>query len=83
MTVERMIEGNLLEDERLAPGSINGVYIEAVAVAERGAWPGGLLDEYPADAAHIAEYAKLARTEDGFQSYLARHVLAARAEQAA
>ena len=46
-TVERIVPGNLLEDERLAPGVISGIYVEAVAIAERGAWPIGLLDEYP------------------------------------
>jgi glutaconate CoA-transferase subunit A len=74
VTVERMAEGNMLEDERLAPGCIAGVYIEAVAVVERGAWPLGALDAYPLDFAHLAEYARSARTEDGFQAYLARYV---------
>jgi glutaconate CoA-transferase subunit A len=83
VTVERMVEGNLLDDERLAPGTISGVYIEAVAVAARGAWPAGLLDEYAFDAAHIAEYARFARNEDGFRTYLQRHVLTARAEPVA
>ena len=41
----------MLEDERLAPGCISGVYVEALAVAERGAWPCGAVDEYPADFA--------------------------------
>ncbi|MBU6496945.1 MAG: CoA synthetase [Rhodospirillales bacterium] len=76
VTVERMVEGNLLEDERLAPGVINGVYVEAVALAARGAWPIGLLDEYAMDAAHIAEYARLARTAEGFSTYLAQYVTA-------
>jgi glutaconate CoA-transferase subunit A len=79
VTVERMVEGNLLEDERLAPGVINGMYIEAVAVAERGAWPIGLLDDYPMDAQHISHYAQAARTVAGFAAYLAEHVLAPRA----
>ena len=74
VTVERMVDGNLLEDERLAAGTISGVYVQAVAVAVRGAWPVGLLDEYGFDAAHVAEYAKLARSEEGFRSYLARYV---------
>ncbi|HEY0421226.1 MAG TPA: CoA transferase [Acetobacteraceae bacterium] len=74
VTVERLVQGNLLEDERMAPGVINGVYVEAVAVAERGAWPIGLLDEYGFDAAHVADYAKLARSEEGFARYLAEHV---------
>lgn len=74
VTVERISETNLLEDERLAPGTINGAYIEAVAIAERGAWPIGLLDVYPFDAAHFAEYARMARTEKGFHDYLERYV---------
>ncbi len=82
VTVERMVEGNLLDDERLAPGTINGVYVEAVAAAPRGAWPVGLLDEYAYDAAHVAEYARLARSEAGFRAYLERYVLRGGAEAA-
>ena len=70
VTVERIVPGNLLEDERLAPGAISATYIESVAVAEHGAWPIALLDEYDADPAHIAAYAKAARTEAGFRAYL-------------
>jgi len=76
VTVERIVPGNLLDDERLAPGAISATYIEAVAVATHGAWPSALLDEYPADAAHLREYARAARTADGFRDYLDRHVLA-------
>ena len=83
VTVERMVPGNLLDDEKLAPGTISGLYIDAVAVAERGAWPIGLLDEYALDAAHIAEYARMARTVEGFQSYLAQYVFAPQAAAAA
>lgn len=77
VTVERLVAGDMLEDERLAPGCISALYIEAVAVAPRGSFPSGLLDEFAADAAHLAEYARLARTEAGFRDYLARHVLEA------
>jgi glutaconate CoA-transferase subunit A len=76
VTVERIVPGNLLEDERMAAGTISGAYVEAVAVAPRGAWPSALLDEYPADADHLAAYAKLAGSDDGFAEYLARYVLA-------
>ena len=78
-TVERMVPGNMLEDERLAPGCINSTYIEGVAVAERGAHPVALLDEYSFDAAHVAEYARLAKTEAGFREYLYRFVFQHRA----
>lgn len=79
VTVERVVEGNFLEDERLAPGTINGTYIEAVAVAERGAHPVALLDEYGFDGAHVTNYARAARTEAGFQEWLAQHVFAQKA----
>ena len=79
VTVERMVPGNLLDDERLAPGVISGTYIDTVAVAQHGAWPIALLDEYPADVAHMQEYAGAARTPDGFRAYLDRHVLPAAA----
>ena len=73
-TVELLHKGNMLEDERLAPGCISATYIKAVAVAERGAWPVALLDLYGFDAAHVAEYARMAKTEAGFREYLDRFV---------
>jgi glutaconate CoA-transferase subunit A len=76
VTVERIVPGNLLEYERMAAGTISATYIAAIAIADHGAWPAALLDEYPADAAHLAEYAKLARTDAGFSEYLARYVFA-------
>lgn len=79
VTVERVVDGNLLADERLAPGVISATYVEQVAVAERGAWPLALLDEYPADAEHLALYARSARTGSGFKAYLDRYVLAKQA----
>ena len=83
VTVEMRHRGDMLEDERLAPGCIAATYIEQVAVAERGAWPVALLDLYPFDAAHVAEYARMARTEAGFREYLDRHVLGTSAQAAA
>ncbi|MDT7950451.1 MAG: CoA-transferase [Acetobacteraceae bacterium] len=81
VTVERIVPGNLLDDERLAPGTISATYVEAVAVAERGAWPIALLDEYDADPAHVGRYAKAARTEAGFRAYLDAFVLDRRAAE--
>lgn len=83
VTVERVVPGNFLEDERLAPGTISATYVDAVAVAERGAHPVALLDEYGFDAAHVAAYARAARTEEGFRAWLAEHVLGETALRAA
>src|SRR5499425_2094102 len=70
VTVEKLHETNLFEDPLLAAGALGGFYLEAVAVAPRGAWPLPLPDYYPADEAHLAEYAKLAATPEGFARYL-------------
>ena len=83
VTVERVVEGNFLEDERLAAGAINATYIENIAIAERGAHPVALLDEYGFDAAYVAEYARMAKTNEGFAAWLAQHVCGAAARAAA
>jgi glutaconate CoA-transferase, subunit A len=73
-TVEKLHDGNLMEDPALSAATIPGFYVDTVAVAPRGAWPLPLLDHYPADGAHLAEYAKLATSADGFARYLDQHV---------
>ncbi len=74
VTVERLHDGNLLADPTLAAGTLPGFYVEAVAVAERGCWPLSLPEHYAWDGAHLAEYAKLAATDEGFAEYLKRYV---------
>ena len=74
VTVEKLHEGDLLADPILAAGTLPGFYVDAVAVAPRGAWPLPLPDYYAADAAHLAEYARMAATEEGFAQYLDKYV---------
>jgi glutaconate CoA-transferase subunit A len=74
VTVEKLHDGDLLRDPLLAAGTLPGFYVEAVAVEPRGAWPLPLPDHYGVDAAHMAEYAKLASTPEGFAQYLDRYV---------
>jgi glutaconate CoA-transferase, subunit A len=73
-TVEKVHDGNLLDDPVLAAGTLPGFYVASVVVAERGAWPLGLPDHYAADADHLAEYARMAATAEGFSEYLERYV---------
>jgi glutaconate CoA-transferase subunit A len=75
VTVEALRDDDMLQDELLAPGVLPGVYVTRVAVAKRGAWPLGVVDEYDIDDDHIAHYARLAKTREGFQRYLAEFVL--------
>ncbi len=74
VTVEKVHDGSLFDDPWLAAGALGGFYVDAIAVAPQGAWPLGLADHYPPDAAHLADYARLAATAEGFAAYLERHV---------
>ena len=79
VTVEKLHDGSLLDDPVLAAGTLPGFYVETIAVEPRGAWPLPMPDHYPLDEAHLAEYARLAATAEGFASYLERYVHAQRA----
>lgn len=74
VTVEKLHDGDLLRDPLFAAGTLPGFYVEAVAVEPRGAWPLPLPGYYAIDTAHMAEYARLAATAEGFANYLDRYV---------
>jgi glutaconate CoA-transferase subunit A len=74
VTVEKIHDGNLLDDPLYAAGALPGFYIDSVAVVERGAWPLPLPDHYAVDGEHLALYAKMAATTEGFAEYLDKYV---------
>jgi glutaconate CoA-transferase subunit A len=82
VTVERVVDGDFLADERLAPGCISATYVDGIAIAERGCRPVALLDEYRMDTAYISDYARMAKTAEGFSEWLAMHVFETRAAAA-
>lgn len=75
VTAERIQDDSLLADEARAPGVVPSLYVDALAPAERGAWPKGLEGHYPDDAEHLRAYVEASRTEEGLRDYLARYVL--------
>src|SRR5262252_10546685 len=79
VTVEKIVDSDLLDDPVLAAGTLSGFYVDAIAVAANGCWPLGLRDHYAADLPHLAEYARLAATAEGFARYLDQYVCACRA----
>lgn len=79
VTVEKIVDNDLLADPLTAAGTLPGFYVESIAVAERGAWPLPLPDHYAADGEHLALYAKMAATAEGFAEYLDRYVYERRA----
>ncbi len=70
VTVERIVEDSLLDDENESAGVLPALYVDAIAVAPRGAWPIGLWGEYATDDQEIARYAAMARTREGFWAYM-------------
>lgn len=81
VTAEEIYDGDLLADEKLAPGTIPGLYVTAVAEAANGAWPCGLFGRYGPDDAHLRDYLARAKTEEGFASYLDEFVYGAKAAE--
>ena len=78
VSFEEKKSGDMLEDELLAPGVVSSIYITATAHAPRGAWPLGMPGLYGADDMHVSQYAKAARTREGFLKYLDEWVLTPR-----
>lgn len=75
VTVEEIVDDNLLADRLRRPATIPSIYIEAVAEAKQGAWPLAVGGVYPPDNEHLALYAKMAATPEGFAEYLERFVM--------
>lgn len=78
VTVEEIVDEDLMATEESAAGCIPAIYISAIAEAKGGAWPLGFLDLYENDETHLADYAHVARCDDGFAEYLSREVLGER-----
>lgn len=70
VTVEKITDGNLLDDDSRAGAVLPAIYVSKIAVVERGAWPLGLGDHYADDEAMLANYATLARTDEGFAQFI-------------
>lgn len=81
VTVEEIVEDNLLADPELAPATIPGLYVTAIAEAKNGAWPLGVPNLYERDHDHLARYADMARTQNGFDAYLREWVTARQAAE--
>jgi len=75
ITVERLFDGNLMDDPAYACATLPEIYVSAIAVVPKGAWPYGFADSYAEDTAHIRHYMAEAKSEQGFRGYLDEFVL--------
>lgn len=74
VTAEHIQDESLLASEKTAAGVLPGFYVTALAEAQMGAKPLGLVEHYPADTEEITTYARAARDDDAFAAYLQRAV---------
>jgi glutaconate CoA-transferase subunit A len=77
VTVEEVVERDLAADDHYAPALVPGVLVTALACVPDGSWPLHCGPRHPEDVAHLTDYARLAKTDEGFAAYLAQHVLPA------
>ncbi len=73
-TVEELSEGDLATEPH-AGVLIPGIHVSAVVHVPRGCHPTGCLGHYGDDPEHIAEYMRLASSDEGMRDYLDRYVL--------
>lgn len=70
VTVEQVVETDLMRDSEKAAGVISSLYIERIAVEEFGAAPVGLFNCYEPDVDFIRRYAQAARSQQGFAALM-------------
>jgi glutaconate CoA-transferase subunit A len=82
VTVEQVVDYDLMDDDRFSSSTIPSIYITALTHQPRGSWPLNCGPDHPEDAANLREYVRLAATEEGFAKYLADYVAVGRAAAA-
>ncbi|RCW63199.1 CoA transferase subunit A [Pseudorhodoferax soli] len=71
VTVETIVDGNLLENEDTAAGVLPAIYVEGIAESAAGAHPLPLPGHSAGCSADQMAYAKSARTAEGFAAFAA------------
>src|SRR4029079_16134208 len=75
VTCETIYERDLTASDDLAPATIRAMFVTALSHQPNGSWPLKSGADRPEDAAHLREYARLAKTDEGFAQYLSRYVV--------
>jgi glutaconate CoA-transferase subunit A len=77
VTVEAVVPGCFFDDEALGAGTIPAELIEAIAVAPGGSWPMAI--DGTVDLDEVRAYQQAARSDDGFDAWLAARLQDGRA----
>ena len=57
VTVERIVDEDFFDREERVAGVLPSLYVDVIAIAEKGAWPLAVDGEYERDDAALASYA--------------------------
>lgn len=79
VTVEEIVDHDLMADEVTAGTTIPAMYVTGIAAAPKGAWPLPMPGFYPGDTDYLVRYCQAARSEEGLVQWLAAEGLAPRA----
>ena len=82
VTVEKVQEKNLLDDDAMAAGTLTSMYVSGIAEAKGGCWPLGLPGDYESDVKAVQKYARQAKTKEGFTEWLKANVLSEQTQAA-
>ena len=74
ITVEKTFDGNFLDDEKMAAGTLPALYITAVSHVPSGTWPLSFWQGDREDAEHLRHYRSVAGNDEGFSEYLSAYV---------
>jgi glutaconate CoA-transferase, subunit A len=72
VTVEAITDDDLIEDQSRAGATLPAIYVDKIALAPKGSWPIELQDYYGRDDSELARYMGMAKTQEGFETYLAQ-----------
>lgn len=72
VTVEAIVPGCFFDDEASAAGVIPAALIEAIALAPGGCWPMAVDGSIDLDV--VRDYQRAARSDQGFDAWLAEHL---------
>ncbi len=70
VTVEEIVDFNILEQPELAAASLSAMYVDGIALVPNGAWPLNLPGYYDYDRKAIKAYALAAKQDDSFRTWL-------------
>ena len=74
VTVDRVSEKSLFDDENTAAGVLPALYVTKICEFPNASWPLSFWYEGEEDDDHLFKYVNMAKTDEGFEDYLDQYV---------